>query len=487
MPGFARRASGCTLLILVALAVGGPSIRARAATFDDPALRLRTTSLPNGLTVLTLVDHSTPVVSLQMWVKVGSRDETRYTGLAHLFEHMMFKGSRNVGPEEHARILESRGGRVNAFTSNDETVYHEDVTPENLRLAIELEAERVANLDISEATLASEREVVLEERRLRTEDNPEGRLFEALLATTFTAHPYRWPVIGWRSDVEAVDVEASRRFFKTYYSPNNIVLVVVGDFDEAEALRDIERAFGDLEPAAEIPRNPTQEPAQNGERRSVVRFDVRSPTVAAAWHAPKAGHPDGPALDVAGQILSSGRSSRLYRRLVYQEQQALSAQGGYWELKDAGLFFAFASVRPGASTDRVEALLFEEVENLRSHEVSAEELAKAKKQLEVDLVSGLATTHALANRFGNDFVTFGRVRSIEEQLAALSAVTAADVQRVAQQYLGREQRTVVRLLPLTDDGAGPPGKAKGGKGAKGRKSPQGAPPAARADASRSPE
>ncbi len=464
MPGSARRARGLASLLLVALVAGGPSIAARAAGFDDPALRMQTTVLPNGLTILTLVDHSTPVVSLQMWVEVGSRDETRYTGIAHLFEHMMFKGSLHVGPEEHARILESRGGRVNAFTTNEETVFHEDVTPENLQLAIELEAERVANLDISEATLTSEREVVLEERRLRTEDSPDGRLFEALLATTFIAHPYRWPVIGWRSDVEAVDVEACRRFFKTYYSPNNIVLVLVGDFDEAEALPQVERAFGGLEPAAEIPRNPTKEPAQNGERRSDVLFDVRSPTVAAAWHAPKAGHPDGPPLDVAGQILSSGRSSRLYRKLVYQEQQALAAQGGYWELKDAGLFFAFANVRPGASTDRVEQLLFDEVEKLRNGEVSAEELAKAKKQLEVDLVSGLATTHALANRLGSDYVTFGRVRTIEEQLTALAAVTAADVQRVAQQYLGREQRSVVRLVPLADEGG--PVKTKGGKGAK---------------------
>ena len=444
-----------TIAALLVVLVLGAGV-GRAAGFQDPAQALRTTTLRNGLTVLTLVDRSTPVVSLQMWVKVGSKDETRYTGIAHLFEHMMFKGSLNIPPEEHARLLEARGGRVNAYTTNDVTVFHEDVTPDTLPLAIDLEAERVANLDISEKTLASERQVVLEERRLRTEDNPEGRLFEALFALTFVAHPYRWPVIGWRSDVEAVGVEQCRAFFHTFYSPNNIVLVVVGNFDADVALRHVDRVFGRLQPVAEIPRNPTREPEQHGERRSIVRFDVRSPTVAAAWHAPASGHPDGPALDVAGQILSSGRSSRLYRRLVYQEQQALAAQGGYWEMKEAGLFFAYASVRPDGSTDRAEALLADEVGKLRSELVSDEELDKAKIELEVDLVNDLATTQALAGRIGEDFVTFGRVRSIDERLSALDAVTKSDVQRVATTYLGNDQRSVVRLVPVSAQAPGAP-------------------------------
>jgi zinc protease len=430
-------------LLLPALGAGV----ARASSFQDPAQALQSTTLRNGLTVLTLVDRSTPVVSLQMWVKVGSKDETRYTGIAHLFEHMMFKGSLRIPPEQHAQLLEARGARVNAYTTQDVTVFHEDMTPDTLPLAIDLEAERVANLDISEKTLTSERQVVLEERRLRTEDNPEGRLFEALLALTFVAHPYRWPVIGWRSDVEAVGVEQCRSFFNTFYSPNNIVLVLVGNFDADKALRHVDRVFGRLRPVAEIPRNPTREPDQRGERRSIVQFDVRSPIVAAAWHAPAAGHPDGPALDVAGQILSSGRSSRLYRRLVYQEQQALASQGGYWEMKEAGLFFAYASVRPDGSIDRSEALLEDEVKKLRSAPVSDEELGKAKNQLQVDLVNDLVTTQALASRIGDDFVTFGRVRSLDERLSELEAVTTADVQRVATTYLGDSQRSVVRLVP----------------------------------------
>ncbi|MGI9592063.1 MAG: M16 family metallopeptidase, partial [Myxococcota bacterium] len=198
----------------------GTAVVPGAPTLQDPAERMVETVLTNGLKVLTLEDHATPVVSVQMWVRVGSRDEGWYTGLAHLFEHMMFKGSTHVAPEEHARLINARGGRVNAFTSRDYTVYFADVTRENLPLVLELEAERVANLDISEKTLTSEREVVLEERRMRTEDQPTGRAIEALMATTFTAHPYRWPVIGWRSDIEDATVEVCQDFFDAYYVPN---------------------------------------------------------------------------------------------------------------------------------------------------------------------------------------------------------------------------------------------------------------------------
>jgi predicted Zn-dependent peptidase len=418
---------------------------------EDPAERMVKTVLPNGLVVLTLEDHSTPVVSFQMRVKAGSRDESRYTGLAHLFEHMMFKGSKNIGPEEHARLINARGGRVNAFTSRDYTVYFADVTSETLPLVIELEAERVANLDISEKTLGSERDVVLEERRMRTEDRPSGRAMEALMALTFLAHPYRWPVIGWRSDIEKATLEACREFFSAYYAPNNIVIAIAGDFDAGEALAVVRRTFGKLEPS-EVPRNPTLEPEQDGERRATVYFDVRSPVLAAAWHAPPTGHADAEALDVMSQILSAGRSSRLYRRLVYDAQQALSAEGAYWELDDAGVFYAFASVRPDASIERVERLFLGEIERVKNELVSEAELDKAKRQLEVALVNGLSTSHALASRIGHEMASFGRVRPLAERLAAIQAVTAEDVQRVARTYLREEKRTVVQVVPRPADG-----------------------------------
>ncbi len=414
---------------------------------EDPAARTRVTVLDNGLTVLTLEDSSTPTASFQVWVKAGSRDETRFTGIAHLFEHMMFKGTRNLGPEDYTRYVEARGGRLNAFTSRDVTVYFEDVPGEALPLVIDLEAERFANLVVDEPLLESEREVVLEERRMRTEDNPQGRAFEALLALSFTAHPYRWPVIGWRSDVEAVDVAACREFFAHYYGPNNLVVVVAGDFDTEETLARIRRSFGKLEPSQSTPRNPTREPEQRGERRGTVHFDVRAPIVATAWHAPPTGHPDGPALDVLSVILSSGRSSRLYRRLVNDEQAALSASGGYWELLDSGIFYGMVGVRPDATVDRAEELFFEEIERTRQEPVSEAELDKAKRGIEVDLVSRLRTNHQLASRVGRDWVSFGRVRPLEERISSIRAVSVEDVRRVARQYLKPEGRSVIRVVP----------------------------------------
>jgi zinc protease len=420
---------------------------------DDPALRVEKTVLDNGLTVLLLPDSTTPVVSFQMWVQVGSRDETRFTGLAHLFEHMMFKGSKHLAPEEHARLIQSRGGEVNAYTTNDRTVYFENVPSEALPLVIELEAERLAHLDISEETLASEREVVIEERRMRIDDRPNGRAIEALYATVFQAHPYRWPVIGWPSDLEAMTIEACREFFDTYYAPNNIVIVIVGDFEPGETLARIERSFGALAPA-EIPRNPTREPPQRGERRAMVHHEVRSPLLAIAWPAPPAGDADANALDVASLVLSAGRSSRLYRRLVRDEQQALGAHGGYLELEDAGLFSAFAVVRPDGDIDRVESLLLEEIGKLSEEPISEAELEKAKRQLEVDLVNGLATNSALASRIASETVLFGRVRGLDERLEGIRAVTAADVQRVAREHLVDERRSVIRVVA-------PPGAGEG--------------------------
>jgi len=422
-----------------------------ASALEDPASRLRETTLANGLTVLTLEDHSTPVVAFQMWVRAGSRDETFYTGIAHLFEHMMFKGSKRIGPEEHARLVGARGGRINAYTNRDVTVYHEDVTAESLPLVLALEAERVRHLDISEATLQSEREVVLEERRMRTEDRPGGRAFEALAALAWQAHPYHWPVIGWRSDIEAVTVEACREFFETYYSANNIVLVIVGDIDTDETLALVEKEFGPIRHADRIPRNPTRVKDQRGERRATVLYPARVPLFYAAWHAPKAGDPDGDALDVASQILSAGRSSRLYRGLVYENEQALYAEGGYWALQDAGLFFAVAGVRPGVNIDDVERAFFGEIDRMATEEVEAAELEKAKRQLEVDLVQGLGTAHSLASRVGNDFVFLGRVRSLDERLAAIRAVTAADVKRVMARYLVKEKRSVVQVISPPED------------------------------------
>ncbi|MBY0399581.1 insulinase family protein [Myxococcota bacterium] len=435
------------LTLLLGLLFDASAARADASPeLADPVAGLVSTTLENGLRVHLLEDHHTPVVSFQVWVNAGSADESFYTGIAHLFEHMMFKGSKHIGDEVHAQLITERGGSINAYTSRDVTVYHEDVTSETLPLVIDLEAERFGNLIISPAILEPERLVVIEERRLRTEDSPDGLAFEALAALAWDAHPYRWPTIGWRSNIEAVPVEACRAFFDTYYAANNLSIVVVGDFESGPTLERIRRRFGKLEPAPSIPRNTTAVGEQRGERRAEIRFDVQSPMLMAGWHAPATGHPDGEALDVASSILSGGRTSRLYRKLVYDEEKALYAVGGYMEMNRAGLFYAQAQARPGVSIDEVEQLFMAEIDSVAKDGVREEEVARARQQLEVSLVDGLGTNHALAARIGREMVAYGRVRPLEERIRAIRAVKAADVQRVVQQYLRPETRTVIHVV-----------------------------------------
>jgi len=437
--------------LLLAAALALPlAVPPRAAALDDPAARTRLTVLDNGLRILTLVDRTTPVVSFQSWVQVGSGDEARWTGLAHLFEHMMFRGTQNVPGDLRDRLLRARGARGNAFTSNDVTVYFEDVTEEHLPLVIDLEADRLRHLVISPDVLDTERQVVLEERRMRSEDSPQGRLIEALLALSFLAHPYRTPTIGWASDVAKVDVDACLAFFRAYYVPNNLVISIAGDFDEEAAIARLRERLAGVPRAPAPPRNPTEEPPQRGERRAVVHVPVRAPLVGAAWHAPAAGHPDAYALDALGEILSAGRTSRLHRALVYDGQEAISAYGGYWEMERAGLFYAGAGVRPGVDPARVERSLLEQIERLRETPPSADELEKAKRGLEVALIRGLGTAHALASRNASDLLTYGRIRPLDERLEAIRALTAEDVRRVARAYLRPDGRSVVHVMPGPD-------------------------------------
>ena len=279
---------------------------------------------------------------------------------------------------------------------------------------------------------------MLEERRLRTEDTPDGRGFEALAALVWQAHPYRWPVIGWRSDVEQVTVEACQRFFDTYYAANNLTLVIVGDFETEPTLAHIERAFGRLPSAPVLPRNPTTVVPQRGERRSDVYFDAQLPLLFAGWHTPPTGHEDGEALDVA---------SRLYRSLVYEQELALYAHGSYWEMSDAGMFYAAAGARPGVDLETLETAFMAEIEKVADEGVSEEEVARAKRQMEVGLINRFATNHSMASRLGREIVSFGRVRPLSERIAAIRAVDREDVQRVVSTYLTSSGRNVVRVMP----------------------------------------
>jgi predicted Zn-dependent peptidase len=442
-------------LRLLALAVTLSCVAALAAEdapaeFDDPALRTRITQLANGLSLLTLEDHATPVVSLQVWVKVGSGDENRFTGIAHLFEHMMFLGSKNLarlGPEAYTKLVEERGGRINAYTSRDVTVYFEDVAPEHLPLMIALEGERFANLEVTEEALKAERQVVIEERRLRSENDPDGIAFESAMALAYQAHPYRVPTVGWMSDLEKVTAADCQAFFDTYYAANNLVIAIAGNFDTGEAIALVEKHFGGLRSAPSIPRNPQEEPVQNGERRAVEHFSVRAPILLSAYQAPSTHGEDTDALDIAAGILAGGRTSRLQRALVDEARLALEPSAFFWELQRAGVFMAGATLVPGADVAAAEKIVHDEIAKLAVAPPSDEEVRRARRALEVQWIRGQGSAHALASRVAQDYVAYGRIEPLAEKLAALRAVTPADVQRVAGQYLAPQRRNVVQVFP----------------------------------------
>jgi zinc protease len=443
------------------------SLAAATVVAQEPAsggalsLKVEQGSLPNGLTVLTVEEHRAPVVSVQVWVHTGSKNERPgITGISHLFEHMMFKGSRKYGPEEHARTVQANGGQLNAFTTQDVTAYYEDFPSDRLELAFQLEAERFQNLKLTEQTLKTEREVVKEERRLRTDNSPNGVAVEEFFAAAFKAHPYQWPVVGWMTDLDALTLEDCREYFRARYAPNNAVLVVAGDTTHEEVMKLAKKHFARWRRQPAPPPVPSAEPEQKGERRLTVRHAAQAPLLLGGWHTPAYNHADLPALEVLSRILSDGQSSRLYTRLVYTEQTAVSAYGGLMQLEHPGIFYAYAGVRPGGDPARVEAAFMQEVDRFKTEPVTDEELQKARTQLETGFVYGLKRVHGVASTVAQDHLLGGDATAINRKLAGWNAVTKEDLQRVAQKYFTPDNRTVVTLVP---EAAGAPTVKKGGQ------------------------
>ncbi len=407
------------------------------------------TTLDNGLRVLLLEDHRSPIVSFQVWYRVGSRNEPRgLTGMAHLLEHMMFKGTAAHGPGEFARLVEQNGGQDNAFTTQDVTAYFVDIAADRVDLVVDLEADRMQNLRLDPAALDGERQVVIEERRTRTEDDPGGFLGEEVGALAFNAHPYGQPTVGWVEDLERITADDLRAFYRTYYVPNNALVVAVGDFRAPELLETIRARFGRIPRGPEPPPVRAVEPAQNGERRVVVRRPARLPIVYLAWHVPNHRSEDAPALEVLSTILASGRSSRLYRHLVYERQLALDAGGDYPYFSfDPGLFWFWATPMPGQTPEALEQALLAEMDRLGREPVGADELARARNQIEASFVFGQDSVHRRASLLAR-FEVIGGYALADAYLARIRAVTAADIQRVARAWFPPDRRNVGVLLPL---------------------------------------
>ena len=445
-----------TLIALLAAVAALGIDPAATASSRPPKFNYTMTTLPNGLKVVFLEDHSTPIVHAEIWYHVGSKNEkTGRTGFAHLFEHMMFKGSKNVEPEGHPSWISSVGGQSNAYTNEDATVFWQTFPAQYLPLVIWLEADRLASLRIDDAVFKTEREVVKEERRMRVENQPYGRLNEIVYDQAFTVHPYKHPTIGSMKDLEAASIEDVREFFRTFYVPSNATLTLVGDFDSKEALGLVEQYFGRIPKSDKpVPRDIPVEPPQTKERRVRLEENWPLPAVVVAHHITFDGHPDSYPLHIASKVLSDGQSSRIYRKLVYEKQIALAAFGGGNIIEDPNLFFAVAIVQPGKTTEEASAALIAELDRLRKEPISAAELQQAKNQFARDYIFSRESNKDKAMQLGHAAVIHDDIKTADGEFDIFMGITAADVQRVAQKYFTPENRLVLTIMPKGSGGSG---------------------------------
>jgi len=436
------------LTIRIVVLISLMSMSAAVTSFGQD-LKVTEKVLPNGLKVLLKEEHKAPVVTFQIWYKVGARNEKLgTTGMSHLLEHMMFKGSKKYGPKQFSQVVQRNGGNDNAFTGKDYTAYFENFASDRIAISLDLESDRMQNLLLDPKEFLSERDVVKEERRMRTDDDPTNTMVEQMTAAAFIAHPYQWPVIGWMADISNITRDDLAEHYHRYYAPNNATIVVAGDFDTKTLLPLIEKYFGQIPQGPAVPKVGAVEPPQLGERRIIVKKQAELPAVFAGYHTPDIKHADSFALEVLQGILSSGKSSRLYKALVYEKQLALYAGGDYDNIaNDPNLFYVYAGVMPGKTTDEVEKALYAEIEKLKTVPAAEEELQKAKNQIESSFIMGQDSIFYQAMLLGQ-FETVANWKMLETYVERIRAVTKEDVMRVAQQYFTEDNRTVGILVPL---------------------------------------
>jgi zinc protease len=418
---------------------------------SSPATPVQEFVLDNGLKVLLLEDHKSPVVTFQVWYRVGSRNEKDgKSGLSHFLEHMMFKGSKKIKPEEYSRIIAKNGGRSNAFTTSDVTVYYATMSRDKIGIEIDLEADRMANALLGETYFEPEKKVIQEERRLRTEDKPVSALGEVAGAVAYMVHPYRRPVIGWMEDIQNLTRQELVDHYKLYYAPNNAFIVMAGDFSTAETLPKIRAAFGNIPRGSEAPKVRAEEPPQKGERRVTLKKEAELPFVLMYYHTPNLKSPDNYALDVLSVVLAGGRSSRLYHDLVYQKRLARSVDADYNGLSiDPSVFSMTAQLMPGKDPAEIEREIDSLLEPLKSDLISDRELQKAKNQIESAFVYAQDSIFGQAMKIGY-YEAVGDWRLLDRYLDGIRKVTPQDIQRVAQEYLNRDRRTVGVLIPTKE-------------------------------------
>jgi zinc protease len=404
--------------------------------------------LDNGLMVLLLEDHSCPAVTIQAWYRCGSKDERPgITGISHLFEHMMFKGTEKYPKEKFDRLVMGNGGINNAWTSFDNTTFYEVMPTSKVEVAIDLESDRSRNLQINEKNLVTERNVVVNERLMRYENSPFGALYEQLWNHAIIAYPYHWLPIGFLSDIRNIGLNDCLEYYRTHYAPNNSFLIIAGDFNPKEVMALVQKYYGPIKAEIAPPAIKTVEPEQLGEKRIYYHRMAQLPAFIAGYKIPEGKNPDFFALKVAARVLFGGESSRLYNRLVYKEQKALFVEGEAGRHQAPGLFYVMAAAVPGSNLDSVEAEVWQEFDRLQTEPISEADLQKAKNQLESEFIMGLQSNEDRAVQVGYFEIDMGDYMNIYKEADGYQAVTAADVMRVAKKYLTSRSRTVVILVP----------------------------------------
>ncbi|HLY95899.1 MAG TPA: pitrilysin family protein [Sideroxyarcus sp.] len=429
-----------------------PAKAASAATKPAPrkmTIAFKEYKLKNGLKVILSEDHAAPTYSLALTYNVGSRDERPgRTGFAHLFEHMMFQGSQNIGKGEHMLLVENNGGSFNGSTNEDRTNYFETLPANQLDLGLFLESDRMRALAITPPNLENQRNTVQEERRLGVDNQPYGQLEDVLPDLVYDSFPYKHSVIGSMADLNAATLQDVQDFFRIYYAPNNAVLTLVGDFKTDEALAKIKKYFEDI-PAQPQPQAPDMtEPKQNGERRKTIDDNFApTPQIDIIFKIPAGNTPDNYALKVLGQVLSSGRSSRLYQLLV-KDKELVSSVGAYAETRRGpSLFQITANVRPDKDLGEVEKLIYAELDKLKTIPITDQELAKVRMMVRRSQAMRLQSTMGRAIQLGQSAVYFNDPNLINTEQDKINAATKADVQRVANAYLNVTNRTVIVTMP----------------------------------------
>ena len=407
-----------------------------------------TKTFKNGMKVLVQTDHSIPNVALYIFYRVGSRNEgPGTTGISHFFEHMMFNGAKKYGPGELDKVMEASGGANNAYTTRDVTVYQDWFPRSALPLIYDIEADRIQNLIFDPQKIKSEREVVASERRLRTDNDNGGLLDEQLWATSYIAHSYHWPVVGWMSDIEHWTMEQLKHHFEMGYSPNNATMVVAGDVSPEEIFQLCEKYIEPIPTHAPPPPVTTAEPEQLGERRLIVRKPSQLPLVFVAYHIPRTNSPDYYALNILRTILFQGESSRMYQRLVDKDEIALDVSSSVEPAFDPTIIEIAAQPKQGVDPQKCEKAMYEEFESAKNALVSDRELEKAKNIRLAEFYREMRTINGRANTIGTYEVFFGDYKKLFDAAKNYSAVTKEDVQRVAKLYLGANNRTVATLIP----------------------------------------